>query len=236
MSTHTGTTPRHGLAAASVVFAAGAALVVVGQAQAAVVPAAQIPAVSATAAGFAPPGWRVEKRVVGHLDGDGRKDLAVVLIQSSSSGGAYGAPDGSRALVLARAQATGGFRRAGLAPLLLGCRECGGAFWGASGMPVTVTIAGRAVVVQQEFGSRQLTRTTHRIRWSAPLATFRLVGLDSLVTDRLKGTSVAVSTNHLTRRQTTIRRRGTAVLATSTRRVAVSPRAIAGLVFGRTRP
>lgn len=236
MRTDTNTTSRRGLVAASATLALGAALVVAGQAHAAVVPAAQIPAVSPTAAGFAPPGWRVEKRAVGHLDDDGRNDLAIVLIQSSSSGGAYGAPDGSRALVLARALAAGGFTRAGLAPKLLGCRECGGAFWGAAGMPVTVTISGRAVVVRQQFGSREVTRTTHRIRWNAPRAKFRLVGMDSLVTDRLKGTSVAVSTNHLTRRQTTIRRRGKAVLSRSTRTVVVSPRAIAALVFGRTRP
>ena len=231
------TTPSSRRAVAfAAMLAVGAALAATGEAQGAVVPVAEIPAVSATAAGFAPPGWRVEKRAVGHLDGDGRKDLAVVLIQSGSGGGAYSAPDGSRALVLARGTVGGGFRRAGVAPRLLGCGQCGGAFWGAATMPVKVAIAKRAVVVRQTFGSRELIDTTHRIRWATTPAKFRLVGLDTVVRDRLTGRSVAVSTNHLTRRQTTVTRKGSKVVSTTTRRISVSPRSIAGVVFGKLRP
>lgn len=38
-----------------------------------------VPAHATTADGFAPPGWRVERAVEGHLDEDGRSDLLLVL-------------------------------------------------------------------------------------------------------------------------------------------------------------
>jgi hypothetical protein len=103
-------------------------------------------------------------------------------------------------------------------------------------MPVGVVIASKTVVVRQQFGARSLTTTTHRIRWHAPTRKFRLVGLDTLVADRLTGVSVAVSTNHLTRRQTTTRRRGGKLLSRVTTTVPVAPRPIAGLRFGSLKP
>lgn len=214
--------------------AAGTGLV--GSADGAVVPVAQIPAISANAAGFAPAGWTVEKRIAGDLNGDGRSDRAIVLVQAPGAESAYGAADGSRALVLVLAQTSVRFRRAGVAPRLLGCRTCGGAFWGASSMPVTVRITRGAVIVRQTFGSRELTDLTHRIRWDPRRSRFRLVGLDSVVTDRVSGRSVSVSTNHLTRRQIRVTRQGAVIVARTDRVVPVAPRPIAGLVFGNLRP
>jgi hypothetical protein len=227
------TSPRTIWTAAAVAAVAGGAALASG-ARGAVVPASQIPAAAATPAGFAPQGWRVEKRAAGDLDGDGDRDQAIVLIQSDA--GAYGIADGSRALLLVRQEAGGLLRRAGLAPRLLGCGDCGGAFWGAARMPVGVVIASKTVVVRQQFGARSLTTTTHRIRWHAPTRKFRLVGLDTLVADRLTGVAVAVSTNHLTRRQTTTRRRGGKLLSRVTTTVTVAPRPIAGLRFGSLKP
>jgi hypothetical protein len=205
------------------------------QAPAATVPVGQIPATSATARGFAPPGWRVEKSVRGDLDRDGDGDVAIVLIQDPTAGAAYGVNDGSRGLVLALRQATGTLRRAGVAPRLLGCRQCGGAFWGLN-MPVSVAIRGGDVVVRQEFGSRELTSTVHRIRWLPGQRRLRLIGLDTTVLDRLTLRSTEVSTNHMTRRQIRTRRDGNRIVSRTSRLVAVSPRPIAGLVFGSTRP
>ncbi len=221
---------------AGVASAALAAAALAPDAHGAVVPAQQIPATATTPAGFAPPGWRVEKRATGDLDSDGDRDQAIVLIQSESGGAAYGVVDGSRALLLVRREAGGLLRRVGLAPRLLGCAECGGAFWGAARMPVGVVIANRTVVVRQQFGGRSLSTTAHRLRWHAPTGKFRLVGLETLVTDRLTGASITVSTNHLTRRQTTTRKRGAKLLSKVTRTVPVAPRSIAGLRFGSLRP
>jgi hypothetical protein len=221
--------------ALTILVAAGTTCLAAEAAVADVVPVGQIPATSLTAEGFAPPGWRVEKRVGADLDGIAPKDVAIVLIQSGS-GGSYGAADGSRALILARGQTSGGFRRAGLAPRLLGCAQCGGAFWGALSMPVTVRATGRVLVVKQTFGSRQITETTHRIGWRTTTAKFRLIGLDTKVTDRATGRSTEVSTNYLTRRQITTKRRGSRVVSKTTRAVTLQPRPIAGLAFGSTRP
>ncbi len=203
---------------------------------AATVPVGSIPTSATTAAGFAPPGWIAEKKVRGDLNSDGDRDLAIVLIQDPKAGAAYGINDGSRALVLALRQADGSLRRSGVAPLVLGCRECGGAFWGPSGMPVNVSLSGGNVVVRQEFGSRELTATVHRIRWNTTRKKFRLVGLDTTVFDRVTGASTEVSTNHLTGRQVTTKKRGSKLLSRTTRVVKVAPRPIAGLKFGNTRP
>lgn len=243
------TTPRIPLAApprpagrdtawivAGVASAALAMAVLAPDVHGAVIPAQQIPATATTPAGFAPPGWRVEKRATGDLDGDGDRDQAIVLIQSESGGVAYGVVDGSRALLLVRREAGGLLRRAGLAPRLLGCAECGGAFWGSARMPVGVAIASGTVIVRQQFGGRSLSTTTHRLRWHGPTRKFRLVGLDTLVRDRLTGVSVAVSTNHVTRRQTTTRRRGAKLLSRVTATVPVAPRPLVGLRFGNLRP
>jgi hypothetical protein len=56
------------------------------------------------------------------------------------------------------------------------------------------------------------------------------------VTDRLTARSTEVSTNHLTRRQIITRRIGNRLVSRASRTVAVSPRPIAGPVFGSTRP
>lgn len=103
-------------------------------------------------------------------------------------------------------------------------------------MPVGVAIASGTVIVRQQFGGRSLSTTTHRLRWHGPTRKFRLVGLDTLVRDRLTGVSVAVSTNHVTRRQTTTRRRGAKLLSRVTATVPVAPRPLVGLRFGNLRP
>ncbi len=225
------TTRTLALALTSVAATAG-----VSSASAAVIPVGSIPATSANAAGFAPPGWLAEKKVRGDLDRDGDRDLAIVLVQDPKVGSAYGVNDGSRALVFARRDPSGTLRRSGVAPLLLGCRECGGAFWGASGMPVNLSFSGGNVVVNQQFGSRELTSTVHRIRWNTTRRKFRLVGLDTVLLDRGTLTSTEVSTNHLTGRQVTTKKNGSKLISRTTRTVKVSPRPIAGLVFGSTKP
>jgi hypothetical protein len=159
-----------GVLSTSSVFALAA------HAPAATVPLRQIPATSTTVAGFAPPGWRIEKSVRRDLDRDGDVDAAIVLIQDPRAGAAYGANDGSRGLVLALRQHGATLRRAGIAPRLLGCAQCGGAFWGVLAMPVTVAFRGGNVVVRQEYGARELTETTHRIRSLPARRRFRLVG------------------------------------------------------------
>jgi hypothetical protein len=206
------------------------------QAGAVTVPVGSIPASATTAAGFAPPGWIVEQRARGDLDRDGDRDQALVLVQHPAAGAAYGENDGSRALVLVRRLSDGTLRRAGVSPALLGCRQCGGAFWGAAGMPVQVRLAGGNLVVTQQFGASVLTETVHRIRWNAATRKFRLIGLDTVVVNRNTLRETEVSTNHLTRRQIRIVRQGTRVVSRTTRSIGVSPRPIAGLVFGRTSP
>jgi hypothetical protein len=213
-----------------------ALLAVAGQAGAAVVPAGQIPATSTTAAGFALPGWDFEKQARGDLNGDGRADLAVVLVRSSVFEGTTDISDKSRALVVALGQPGGDFRRTAVAPKLWGCGFCGGSFWGGQLMPVGVAITNGNVVVEQTFGAIAVATTTHRIQWNAQARKFRLIGLDTVERNRNTGRAASVSTNHLTKRQIREVRNGAKVVSKTTRRVAVRPRPIAGLTFGRLAP
>ena len=224
------------LSPALAILASTPALVLTAAASAATVPVSEIPTTSDTVQGFAPQGWKVEKTVRADLDRDGDRDAAVVLVQDPNAGPAYGVYDGSRALVLALRQSNGQLKRSGVAPRLLGCKECGGAFTGPGGLAPSVRFQGGNVVVEQEFGAREVTVTLHRLRWLSGPRRFRLVGLDTSLRDRATGSALEVSTNYLTGRQIRIQSANGRVTSRTTRRVAIAPRPIGGLVFGSTRP
>ena len=87
--------------------------------------------------------------------------------------------------------------RAGVAPKLLLCTRCGGAFFGVNETPVEVEISKGVIVVHQEYGSRNLTNQTWRLRYDAATKRFGLIGLDITDFDRLSGLSTQESSNFL---------------------------------------
>jgi hypothetical protein len=161
--------------------------------------ASKIPATGAAAADFAPTGWEVEDTATGDLNGDGKADLAIKLIEPKS---ALAAPDShqdrSRALVVALAGADGKYARTGVATKVLQCTACGGAFYGVMDAPANVSIAKGVVIVEQDHGSRNVTETTYRFRYDAATKRFILIGFDMSDRDRAAGGATSTSTNFLT--------------------------------------
>jgi len=194
-------TPRRRAVLATVAVA-GAALVVAAPATPAGPPASA----------FVPAGFRIEKRINAQLGGDARPDAVLVLVQRAPAATPAGEdpPDLRRRLVLLKARPEGGFIRMGEGRRILISTRGGGAFFGSLRTPVTVRVAGRVVIVEQRFGSRELTSQRFRVWFDGALST-RLIGTDISVTDRLTGVTREVSTNHLTgaRRITTTRADGT---------------------------
>ncbi|WP_217914635.1 hypothetical protein [Miltoncostaea marina] len=150
------------------------------------------------ASAFVPAGFEVERRVSADIGGDRRADAVLVLRRVAPAGAPADEPPAlARRLVLLKARADGGFVQIGEGRRVLLCTRCGGAFFGAATTPVRVRVRAKVVIVEQERGSRQLTRQRFRIRAEGALGT-RLIGVDVRVADRLTGAVVERSTNLLT--------------------------------------
>lgn len=151
-----------------------------------------------TAGAFAPRGWKTEKIARGDLNRDGRSDAAIVLVEAKAARVEDGVPMGRRrALVIAFNQRSG-WKRVGFSnQLLLGTRD-GGAFYGVVDAPVEVKIQKGVVLVNMEFGSREVTTTTYRLRWEPKRRAVYVIGRDAATRDRATGDSETTSVNYLT--------------------------------------
>ena len=159
----------------------------------------KIPAEGRAVADFIPAGWVLEEQVEGDLNGDAVHDLALKLIQGRPAG----AKDDEiferqRALVVLFRGRDGRLRRAGLADRVLQCTSCGGAFYGAAEAPAEVKIERGVIIVNQDFGSREITEHTYRFRYDPAAGRIVLIGFDSTTRDRLTGAVNEESTNYLT--------------------------------------
>lgn len=171
---------------------------------------ASVPQRAKAAEAFAPRGWKTEKVARGDLNRDGRADAAIVLVEAKSARVEDGVPMGRRrALVIAFNQRRG-WKRVGFSnQILLGTRD-GGAFYGATEAPVEVAIQKGVVLVNMEFGSREVTTTTHRLRWDPRRRAVYVIGMDTATRDRAMGGGETVSANYLTgARKTTTYKTGT---------------------------
>jgi hypothetical protein len=150
---------------------------------------------------FAPRGWKLEKRISGDLNRDKIADAALILVENGLNRDANGNPAARKRALLVVLKEGKGFRRAGFnASLLLGTRD-GGAFYGGVETPVGVSIKKGVLLIEQEFGSREVTEITHRFRYNARAKRFHLIGAELRERDRLTGGGRFVSTNYLTGRQ-----------------------------------
>ena len=162
-------------------------------------PKNQVPATGTTANDFAPPGWVVEEAVKGDLNGDGRADLAIKLIEAKKTGADPDTvQDRQRALVIALAGDGKTYSRAALADGLLQCTSCGGAFYGVVEAPADVSIKNGVLIVNQDHGSRDVEELTFKIRFDPASSRFILIGFDSSDNDRVTGDLTTISINFLT--------------------------------------
>jgi len=165
---------------------------------------AKLPEAGRAASDFVPAGWVLEGQAAGDLNGDAVPDLALKLVQQKPAGAKEDEIiERQRALVVLFKDRDGALRRAGVADKVLQCTSCGGAFYGVVEAPAEVKIERGVIVVNQEFGSREVTEHTYRFRYDAAAARFLLIGFDSTSRDRLTGSVTQESTNFLTGRKIT---------------------------------
>lgn len=161
-------------------------------------PRARLPIDAAAVKDFVPAGWQVENQVSGDLNKDGLADLAVTLIETKPSGDV---DSRERALLLLFKRRDGKLHRAAVAEKLLQCTSCGGAFYGAGNAPAHVKIVKGVLIVEQDYGSRNVVEDLYRFWFDAKLGKFVLIGYDSSDRDRNTGELVLTSTNYLTGKQ-----------------------------------
>lgn len=178
------------------------------QDEAATIDVSRIPAEARDVSGFVPPGWKIEEKVAGDLNGDTVPDYALKLVEDKPAKTADDMPtERGRALVVVLAGKDGRLARAGVADKLLQCTRCGGAFYGVVESPADVTIAKGVLVVKQDHGSRDVTETTYRFRYDPAAGRFALIGFDLSDNDRLTANTVTESTNYLAGLRITTRSR-----------------------------
>lgn len=178
------------------------------QDEAATIDVSRIPAEARDVSGFVPPGWKIEEKVAGDLNGDAVPDYALKLVEDKPAKTADDMPtERGRALVVVLAGKDGRLARAGVADRLLQCTRCGGAFYGVVEAPADVTIAKGVLAVKQDHGSRDVTETTYRFRYDSAAGRLALIGFDLSDNDRLTANTVTESTNYLTGLRITTRSR-----------------------------
>lgn len=159
----------------------------------------QLPAEAATVEAFVPRGWTIEERIEGDLNRDAVADLALKLVEElPANADKDNPPERNRALLILFQSSDGKLRRQALANKVLLCTRCGGAFFGAMETPSKVTIKDGVLIINQEYGSRQVTQETFRFRYDAQSNRFPLIGTDIVTADRATGATISESTNLLT--------------------------------------
>jgi hypothetical protein len=159
---------------------------------------ASIPFVAIAPQDFVPLGWTLEEQHSGDLNGDGKADLALNVVQERRRDEAAAPVERQRLLIILLKAAGEQWRRAALATRLLLCTACGGAFYGVQETPVQVSIVKGVVLVKQTSGSRNLLEQTFRFRYNAKMDKFLLIGVDLADRDRATGALVEESSNFLT--------------------------------------
>lgn len=158
----------------------------------------RIPAEAENVNSFVPTGWKTEEQVTGDLNGDSLPDYALKLVEDKPAKKDDVANDRERALVIVMNDKSGKLSRAAVTDKLLQCTTCGGAFYGVMDAPASVQIEKGILIVDQDHGSRDVTRLTYRFRYEPETKKFLLVGFDLASNDRLTGMVVTESTNYLT--------------------------------------
>jgi len=153
---------------------------------------------ASTPSEFIPLGWTVEEQISGDLNGDGKADIALKLVQERRVTGSAVPTARQRTLLILLGGMTHQWCRAALATKLLQCTTCGGALYGTQEAPAQVTIVNRVLIVKQDHGSRNVIGQTFRFRYDGKLEKFLLIGVDLTDRDRAAGALIEESTNFLT--------------------------------------
>jgi hypothetical protein len=144
----------------------------------------------ASAQELIPSGWILEKETLGDLNGDGRADIALKLIQSGSG-------VRQRALMVLLSTPSG-WQKLAFAPKLLLCSSCAGVMGADNGAHIKVEINDGILGVYQLSGSRSAIQTIHRFWIDRNSQELVCIGEDINPYDRANGNKITDSRNFLT--------------------------------------
>ncbi|WP_020564199.1 hypothetical protein [Methylosarcina fibrata] len=158
-----------------------------------------IPIESARPADFVPAGWSIEESLQQDLNGDGKTDAVLELIETLPHGTEEETPpERTRALAVLLQTPVGGYRRIALAGRLLRCTACFGALAGPEGGGAEIKVVKGVIVVEETWGSRETVTTRLRFRYDAASGRIVLIGEDIETFDRATGAGRRESRNCLT--------------------------------------
>ena len=157
-----------------------------------------VPVEAARVEDFAPRGWKIHSQASGDLNGDGRPDVVLILFDKSLDDAPPRSIENPQpALVIALANESGRWRRAGINSKLLVADDSGFA-------PLKLQINKGVVILRQELQSDISANTldyayTHRFRYDSAADRFLLIGEDNANTHRgAVEDGIRVSDNYLT--------------------------------------
>ena len=177
-----------------------------------VIPTVRFPMLTpsaASAGGFAPKGWSVERQATGDLDGDGRNDLAIVLrmrdprnVLSNPDLGENPFDTNPRILAVALAQERGGYRLALQNHRLIPRREYTNLSdpFGAEDTDFEIRRGALRLSLYRfaSAGGWDMGTTAFTFRWQGDA--LRLIGFDYTNVRRNSGCTSGLSINYLTGR------------------------------------
>lgn len=158
---------------------------------------ALVPLEAARPEEFTPRGWKVHSRAAGDLDGDGRPDLALLLLDQSAENAQRSVENPRPALLILLATPQGRWRRAGLNTHLI---VSDGSYFA----PLQLEIVRGVVVLRQELQSDISANTndyatTDSFRYDLASGRFLLIGEENANTHRdAAADGIRVSDNYLT--------------------------------------
>lgn len=167
-----------------------------------------VPVQGKTVQNFVPKGWKIQDKVEGDINRDGKPDTVLTLIEAGTQS------ERGRALVILLKQPNGNLQRLAVANKLLLCSSCAGVLSSPDGAGTSIEIKSGVITVSQLSGSRLATETLHRFWIDKSSQRLVLIGKDITDFDRANGDSTVTSQNYLTGQQIVQTFRGQKLVST----------------------
>lgn len=147
---------------------------------------------------FTAAGWRIESAIPGDLNGDGKPDTVLTLIEDLPATVDQIPNERYRALAVLLQTKKDKLQRVATATRLLRCSTCYGMLAGPNGGGPVIKITKGIIIVDEFWGSRETVHVTLRFRYEPSSKRLILIGEDIIHADRATGARSYESSNFLT--------------------------------------